>query len=45
MSNKCTNGDLDAWIEKLRSNEKLEEKDVRALCDRAKEIYVNLPNI
>lgn len=34
--------DLDSWIEKLKDGTRLDEDDVRALCDKAREILVKV---
>ena len=36
-----TNGDLDRQIEQLKSCEYLKESEVKALCDRAREILID----
>lgn len=37
--------DVDAWIERLRRCEALEEKEVKVLCTRATEIFVEEGNV
>lgn len=37
--------DVEAWIERLRSCEALEERDVKQLCARATEIFVEEGNV
>lgn len=37
--------DVEAWIERLRSCEALEEREVKQLCARATEIFVEEGNV
>jgi hypothetical protein len=42
MSRGC---DVDAWLEQLRNGKILEERDLRLLCEKVKEIVIEESNV
>jgi serine/threonine-protein phosphatase 4 catalytic subunit len=41
----ATNNDVDQWIEQLKKCEYIKEAEVKALCNRAKEILIEESNV
>jgi serine/threonine-protein phosphatase 4 catalytic subunit len=41
----ATNNDVDLWIEQLKKCEYIKEAEVKALCNRAKEILIEESNV
>jgi serine/threonine-protein phosphatase 4 catalytic subunit len=41
----CTSADLDRWIESLRNCEYIKESEVKALCNKAREILLEESNV
>jgi serine/threonine-protein phosphatase 4 catalytic subunit len=45
MSGKQQTFDINQWIEQLKKCEYIKESEVKALCNRAKEILINESNV
>lgn len=45
MSAKQQTFDINQWIEQLKKCEYIKESEVKALCNRAKEILINESNV
>ena len=45
MAGKQTTFDINQWIEQLKKCEYIKESEVKALCNRAKEILIQESNV
>ena len=45
MAKAATNYDVNQWIEQLKKCEYIKESEVKALCNRAKEILLEESNV